>query len=144
MWFEMDVFETDGGLKFDAQRTLSNTLMSDSVIHVEGLGKRYRIGERERYRALRDVLARAFTAPLKRRTLTDFLWALRGVNLDVAQGEVVGLIGRNGSGKTTLLKLLSRITHPQKASPKSVDASAVCSKSAPVSIPSSPAAKMCS
>jgi lipopolysaccharide transport system ATP-binding protein len=112
MWFEMDVFETDGGLKFDAQRTLSNTLMTDSVIHVEGLGKRYRIGERERYRALRDVLARAFTAPLKRRTLTDFLWALRGVNLDVAQGEVVGLIGRNGSGKTTLLKLLSRITHP--------------------------------
>jgi lipopolysaccharide transport system ATP-binding protein len=86
--------------------------MSDSVIHVEGLGKRYRIGERERYRALRDVLASAFTAPLERRTPADFLWALRDVNLGVAQGEVVGLIGRNGSGKTTLLKLLSRITHP--------------------------------
>src|SRR5271154_7020325 len=89
--------------------------MSESVIHVEGLGKRYRVGERERYFALRDVITRAFTAPFRRngaRKPKDFLWALRDVSLDVKQGEVVGLIGRNGAGKTTLLKLLSRITQP--------------------------------
>jgi len=40
--------------------------MSEIVIHVEGLGKRYRVGERERYVALRDVLTRAFTAPFRR------------------------------------------------------------------------------
>jgi ABC-type polysaccharide/polyol phosphate transport system ATPase subunit len=89
--------------------------MSDSVIHVVGLGKRYRIGERERYVALRDVMARALRAPFIRngpRRPADYLWALRDVSLDIKQGEVVGLIGRNGAGKTTLLKLLSRITRP--------------------------------
>jgi len=89
--------------------------MSETVIHVEGLGKRYRVGERERYFALRDVLARAFTAPFRRDGRPrgdDYLWALRGVSLDVKRGEVVGLIGRNGAGKSTLLKILSRITRP--------------------------------
>ena len=33
--------------------------------------------------------------------------ALSGVDLEVGQGRIVGLLGPNGSGKTTLIKLLS-------------------------------------
>src|SRR6202046_335486 len=89
--------------------------MTNAVIYAEGLGKRYRIGDRERYLALRDVLARTFLAPFRRGSQSrqrDYLWALRDVSFGIEQGEVVGLIGRNGAGKTTLLKLLSRITRP--------------------------------
>ncbi|MGB6822334.1 MAG: ABC transporter ATP-binding protein [Candidatus Acidiferrales bacterium] len=85
--------------------------MSDAVIRVEGIGKRYRVGERESYRALRDVLSNAFR-PNGKRASKDFIWAVRDVSFEVKQGEVVGLIGRNGAGKSTLLKLLARITRP--------------------------------
>lgn len=49
---------------------------------------------------------------------SDYVWAMRDINLEVMPGEVLGIIGKNGAGKSTLLKLLSRVTGPTTGSIK--------------------------
>ncbi len=105
--------------------------MSDVAIHVENLSKLYRIGELQKYKALRDTLSDALYAPFRAvaslrnghnghrstsygRPSNNHFWALKDISFEVKKGEAVGLIGLNGAGKSTLLKILSRITKPTK------------------------------
>ena len=100
--------------------------MHDVAIRVEGLGKRYRIGERREFSTLRDAIGHFFRRPFQNKNSIpptdrsvnvsserdDIIWALRDACFEIKQGEVLGIIGRNGAGKSTLLKMLSRIIEP--------------------------------
>ena len=84
--------------------------MGEPAIQVDKLGKLFRLGVgTASYDTLREALARAVRPGTDDRRE---LWALRGVDLEVARGEALGVVGPNGAGKTTLLRILARITYP--------------------------------
>ena len=45
------------------------------------------------------------------RKYTDF-HALKNINLNIDDGEILGILGENGAGKTTLIKLMVGLLHP--------------------------------
>lgn len=82
--------------------------MSKDIIKVENLSKQYLIGERHSHSFVESI-----KGLFKEKTIRERrFWALKNINFEVKQGEVLGIIGPNGAGKSTLLKILSRITPP--------------------------------
>jgi len=100
-------------------------MAGDTVIKVENLGKMYRIGSNPDNYKKKNIVTRTLLSPisylldtLREPSEEEIFWALKDINFEVKQGEVLGIVGRNGAGKSTLLKILSRITEPTIGSAK--------------------------
>jgi len=76
-----------------------------AAIEVRNVSKRFRLYH-EQFTSLKERILHGGKVPYE-----DF-WALKDVNLEVAEGETFGLLGHNGSGKSTLLKCIAGIIQP--------------------------------
>ncbi len=75
------------------------------AIEIRRVSKKFDIGK-ESFDSLKERLVHLG------RTKSEEFWALREIQIDIAQGETIGLLGHNGSGKSTLLKIIAGILQP--------------------------------
>ncbi|MGN6648244.1 MAG: ABC transporter ATP-binding protein [Cytophaga sp.] len=108
--------------------------MSRTVIKIENLSKYYRLGEistgtisndlnrwwqmnmlgkEDPYAQIGQLNDKAVEAKKG-----EHIYALKDINLEICEGDVLGVIGKNGAGKSSLLKILSRITKPSNGTVK--------------------------
>lgn len=80
--------------------------MSEIVISLKDVSKCYK-----RYARPVDRLKELI---LPNKDLSKEFWALQDIDLEILQGETVGIVGQNGSGKSTLLQIITGTLTPTK------------------------------
>lgn len=108
-------------------------MSKDIILKIENLSKQYRLGsvgtgtlshdfnrflariqgKEDPYLKIGEINDRSSKGK------SNYIWALKNINIDINRGEVVGIIGKNGAGKSTLLKILSKVTKPTTGKIKS-------------------------
>ncbi|MGA9049584.1 MAG: ABC transporter ATP-binding protein [Dehalococcoidia bacterium] len=76
-------------------------------VRVANISKRFRIPHQKKTTLFQNIIGL-----VKRQMDYEEFWVLKDINLEIKQGETLGIIGRNGSGKSTLLKILARVLYP--------------------------------
>ena len=88
--------------------------LSDVILSVNGVSKRFcRDLKRSLFYGIQDIASEVLAMRDQATTLRpQEFWALKDVNLELRQGQALGLIGKNGSGKSTLLRVISGLIKP--------------------------------
>ena len=87
--------------------------MSRLFLEVNNLSKRFCQNPKLSMKyATQDLMGDLACSDDRNRLRPGEFWAIRNVDLRVAEGEVVGIIGHNGAGKSTLINLVSGILRP--------------------------------
>ena len=84
---------------------------SDLAIDVNHVTKTFKLYS-DKPQTLKERLVRGWKNKTEERVV------LKDINIEIAKGETVALIGVNGSGKSTLLKLMTKIIYPNKGTLK--------------------------
>lgn len=85
-------------------------------IRVQSVSKRFRRYGDSRPATLQETFVKGFRRFGSPFGSPDEFWALQDVSLEVAGGEMVGVIGRNGAGKSSLLRLVGGVGKPDSGS----------------------------
>lgn len=83
--------------------------MSEPVIQLENIAVQYR-SPSEKIPSFKEFAIRWIQGKIR----YEYFWALKGVSVDIREGEVFGIIGPNGAGKSTLLKVVARVLRPTR------------------------------